>query len=301
MVQVAQRFGGGWTRQKLDVVESYLVAYSRVMQKQTSFSTWYFDGFAGSGFIDLSRDPLMEPLLPGQDSVMSGSAKRAMENPRIDFDEYVFVEKDQEKFDSLEALSGEYPDLSKQLVRGDCNAVVLDWAASLDRRTDRAVVFLDPFKLDVNWTTVEALGRSGVVDLWLWFPLWVVNRLLKRDGYPFERHASALERVYGGDAWKRLYHEESVMADFWGEPKREVRRDDRAAVVNLYREQMLSCFHTVSESSDGWFYRPDGTPLYVLLFACANPRGSDVAMKIAKYLLSPEFLRPAAFQGELAI
>ena len=29
MTQVAQRFGGGWTRQKLDVVENYLVAYTR--------------------------------------------------------------------------------------------------------------------------------------------------------------------------------------------------------------------------------------------------------------------------------
>ena len=88
----------------------------------------------------------------------------------------------------------EYPELSTRLIHGDCNSVVLDWAASLDRRKDRGVVFLDPFKLEVNWTTVEALGRSGVVDLWLWFPLWVVNRLLKRDGYPYGSHANALER-----------------------------------------------------------------------------------------------------------
>ena len=219
----------------------------------------------------------------------------------MDFDEYLFVEKDLEKCKSLDALRMEYPELSTRLIHGDCNAVVLDWAASLDRRKDRGVVFLDPFKLEVNWTTVEALGRSGVVDLWLWFPLWVVNRLLKRDGYPYGSHANALRRVYGSDAWKRLYHEESFMSDFWGEPKREIRREDRAAVVNLYREQMLGCFNNVSESSDGWFYRPDGTPLYVLLFACANPRGSDVAMRIAKYLLSPEFLRPTAVQSELAL
>ena len=72
-------------------------------------------------------------------------------------------------------------------------------------------------------------------------------------------------------------------------------------MVELYREQMLGCFHSVSESSDGWFYRPDGTPLYVLLFACANPRGSEIAMKIAKYLLSPEFLRPTAVQSEMSL
>ena len=47
MTQVAQRFGGGWTRQKLDVVENYLVAYTRVMQKQTN---------SGLGTSTASRD-----------------------------------------------------------------------------------------------------------------------------------------------------------------------------------------------------------------------------------------------------
>ena len=210
------------------------------------------------------------------------------------------MEKDLEKYRSLQALMGEYPDLSTQLTWGDCNSVVVDWAKSLDRRTDRADVFLDPFALEVNWTTVEALGRSGVVDLWLWFPLWAVNRLLKSDDFPIDRHEKALKRVHGGDAWRRLYHE-SVMADFWGEVKREVCREDRLAVVDLYREQMLGCFHNVSQSSDGWFYNNKGQPLYVLLFVCSNPCGSEVAMKIAKYLLSPEFLRPAAFQSKLFV
>ena len=301
MVRKTQSFGGGWTRQKLDVVENYLVSYTRVMKNQPGFRTWYFDGFAGSGSVDTGGVPSTVPLLPGYETVMAGSARRALENPQIDFDEYVFVEKDPECFESLEALAGEFPNRKTQLVRGDCNAVVLDWAQTLDRRVDRAVVFLDPFKLEVDWTTVEALGRTGVVDLWLWFPLWVVNRLLKRDDFPHPPHAVALERVYGGDAWRRLYDAQSPMADFWGHTEQVVRRKERAAVVDLYREQMLECFYSVSESSDGWFYRPDGTPLYVLLFACANQRGSEVAMRIAKYLLSRDFLNPPAVQAPLGI
>ena len=216
MVSVPQSFGGAWTRQKLDVVEHYLVAYSRVMKNRPRFRTWYFDGFAGSGSVDTSGDPLAVPLIPGYETFMAGSARRALQNPRIDFDEYVFVEKKLECFKSLEALVGEFPDLKTRLVRDDCNAVVLEWAKTLDPRVDRAVVFLDPFALEVDWTTVEALGKTGVVDLWLWFPLWVVNRLLKRDDFPHRSHAVALERVYGGDAWRRLYDVRSSAVDLWG-------------------------------------------------------------------------------------
>lgn len=72
-------------------------------------------------------------------------------------------------------------------------------------------------------------------------------------------------------------------------------------MVDLHREQMLGCFHSVSESSDGWFYRPNGTPLHVLFFACANSRGREIAMRIAKYLLSPEFLMPTAVQSEISL
>ena len=164
---------------------------------------------------------------------------------------------------SLEALAGRISESENASCTRRLQRVVLDWAQTLDRRVDRAVVFLDPFKLDVDWTTVEALGRTGVVDLWLWFPLWVVNRLLKRDDFPHPPHAVALERVYGGDAWRRLYDAQSPMADFWGHTEQVVRRKERAAVVDLYREQMLDCFYSVSESSDGWFYRPDGGRLFM--------------------------------------
>ena len=301
MVRVNQSFGSGWTRQKLDVVENYLVAYTRVMKNQPGFRTWYFDGFAGSGSVDTGRVPSAVPLIPGYETVMAGSARRALENPRIDFDEYVFVEKDPECFESLEALAGEFPNRKTRLVRSDCNAVVLQWAKTVDRRVDRAVVFLDPFALDVDWTTVEALGRTGVVDLWLWFPLWVVTRLLKRHGLPDPRHAVALERVYGGDAWRGLYDVQFQDPDLWGEIEEVAVRKDQAAVVDLYREQMLKCFYRVSESSDGWFYSSNGAPLYVLLFACANQGGSGVAMKIAEHLLSRDFLNPSAVQPPLGI
>jgi len=41
-------FGGPWSRLKLDCVESYAVAYLKVMQQQ-NWSLHYVDAFAGQG------------------------------------------------------------------------------------------------------------------------------------------------------------------------------------------------------------------------------------------------------------
>ena len=47
-------FGGRWTRQKLDILERYLDAYTTVL-KYRHFSLVYIDAFAGTGFLDGAR------------------------------------------------------------------------------------------------------------------------------------------------------------------------------------------------------------------------------------------------------
>ena len=144
-------------------------------------------------------------------------------------------------------------------------------------------------------------ASSSCRRCWLgWGPAQVQVPINQLGHVP--RHAVALERVYGGDAWRGLYDVQLQDPDFWGNIIEEVSvRKEQAAVVELYREQMLKCFYGVSESSDGWFYSSTGAPLYVLLFACAIQGGSEVAMRIAKHLLSREFLNPTAVQGSLGI
>lgn len=46
----------------------------------------------------------------------------------------------------------------------------------------RAVVFLDPFGMQVEWRTIERIGQTKAIDLWILFPLGVaVNRFLTKD------------------------------------------------------------------------------------------------------------------------
>ena len=48
------KFGGKWTKIKIDILVDYARAYLTIMQKYANESNWeliYFDGFAGSGKI----------------------------------------------------------------------------------------------------------------------------------------------------------------------------------------------------------------------------------------------------------
>ena len=49
------RFGGDWTKDKLDMVERYLNAYTTALKKKDYFRLMYIDAFAGSGIINLKK------------------------------------------------------------------------------------------------------------------------------------------------------------------------------------------------------------------------------------------------------
>ena len=45
------------------------------------------------------------------------------------------------------------------------------------------MLFLDPYGMQVEWRTIEAIAKTEAIDLWLLFPLAIgVNRLLTKSG-----------------------------------------------------------------------------------------------------------------------
>ena len=51
------------------------------------------------------------------------------------------------------------------------NQKLLAFAQSTDWKTHRAVVFLDPYGMQVEWKTIQALGQTEAVDLRFCFHL----------------------------------------------------------------------------------------------------------------------------------
>lgn len=66
----------------------------------------------------------------------------------------------------------------------------------------RAVLFLDPFGMQIPWETIKAIAKTEAIDLWYLFPLGVaVNRLLTRDGNIKESLKRRLSEIFGTADW----------------------------------------------------------------------------------------------------
>ncbi|MBI4484649.1 MAG: three-Cys-motif partner protein TcmP [Acidobacteria bacterium] len=174
------RFGGAWTDQKLDILERYLAAYTTAL-KNTPFTKRYIDAFAGSGYREVTRGfPDLSEQEPQE--LLEGSARRALRvQPR--FEEYIFIESHAGRRAQLEALKLELPELADCIeVRGGDANQELQQLCTGSWVSRRAVLFLDPYGMQVDRVTIEAVARTKAIDMWLLFPVGIgVNRLLKRD------------------------------------------------------------------------------------------------------------------------
>lgn len=191
------RFGGSWTEDKLNRIDDYLKAYMTIFKGNPAASrlgTCYVDAFAGTGrrYSPVAKDrvegSLFEDALGDADasSLKEGSAYVALRQEQP-FDRYVFVDRSPERAGNLNKLREDFPGLASRISVevADANDFLKRWCSETDWRSNRAVVFLDPYGMQVDWTTIEAIARTKAIDLWLLFPLGqAVNRLLTRQRVP---------------------------------------------------------------------------------------------------------------------
>ena len=174
-----QSFGGRWTEEKLGLLTKYLKAYVTIFTKNPraqSFQTIYVDAFAGTGYIhqrrkDSNQSDLFGDLADNEaQGFIKGSAVRALElNPG--FGEYLFIEKDSDRFAELAALRKQYVGKKISIENVETNEYLRNWCRTTDWKTSRALVFLDPYGMQVDWSLIEELAKTKAVDLWLLFPL----------------------------------------------------------------------------------------------------------------------------------
>jgi three-Cys-motif partner protein len=113
----------------------------------------------------------------------------------------------------LEALKRDYPSLAGKIdiKNGDANIEIKRLCAG-DWSDSRSVMFLDPYGMQVEWSTIEAIAGTCAIDLWLLFPLGMaVNRVLTRSGDIPESWRKRLDLLLGDQTWfDDFYHVEPV-------------------------------------------------------------------------------------------
>ena len=297
-------FGGDWTRQKLGMLGQYLNAYTTALKNQP-FNLTYVDAFAGSGtWTPKSRyepDGLLsvdafagsgisttesgyEPNDYGEfQELAKGSARIALEVDDKPFDRLVFIEKNPANAASLRDLRGDYPNRDILIINDDANIALPDFCRGMGR-FDRAVVFLDPFKTEVEWGTVEAVAKTQKIDCWILFPRMAITRMMPRENEPSKALSLRLDKIFGGrEYWSGLYsaYQQSTI---FGDEQTIEQRGDYEVIRQSYRKRLESAFAGVAPTSRA-LRSSQNSILFDLFFAAGNPRGAKRAMPIADHIL----------------
>jgi three-Cys-motif partner protein len=293
---VKQVFGGDWTEEKLNRIRKYLPAYTRIM-KNYNFIFTYIDAFAGTGYRELKdteqNNQLLFPELIEKESqrFIDGSARIALQvEPR--FKRYILIEKDVNKVTELEKLQQEFPDKSQdiKIVNEDANDYLVKLCNTTNWKSNRAVLFLDPFGMQIPWSTIEAIAQTQAIDLWYLFPLGIaVNRLLTKDGNIPEAWRTKLDNIFGTSNWFEAFYKPvqqqqlSLFGDFT-EPNKTEKTANFDSISQYFVERLKTVFSGVAENPL-LLRNSSNNPLYLLCFASANPKGARTAIKIAQHIL----------------
>ena len=261
---------GRWSEEKLGLLEKYLKAYARIMNSQKR--KWlkafhYIDAFAGSG----------QARVKDEERYIEGSPLRALQcDPP--FDCYWFIELSPQRVEELKSLQSQFPNRKVIIRRGDCNRILCEEVIpQITRKSkQRALIFLDPYGLQVEWTTVEALARAKTFDVFVNFPLMAVTRILKRDEPPTGWRMNLLKKVMGDDSWVgKIYSNQLTL---FGEVLR-VRDVMRAEwLARIYADQVSNIFKFVSKPVI--MTNSKNAPLYALFLASHNPTAVKIVNDI---------------------
>lgn len=285
-------FGGDWTEEKLDRLEKYLPAYATVL-KGRAYKYAYIDAFAGPGHRVRQRGQ----AAPNQDlwgedpdelgkRFTAGSAIRAMRSEPA-FQSYIFIEQDAAALAKLKrTLRKAFPQRISlaRFELGDAN-VVLKRLCDCDWSKHRAVLFLDPYGMEVEWSTMQAIARTEAIDVWILFPAGIgVNRQLPLDGKVPEWARTVLTRLFGTPNWYERFYAKQATGDMFGGPDRVQKIGSSDDIVAFYLERLEDIFPHVAPKPLV-LCNSNNAPMFALFFAAAHPKYGATAVKIAQHVL----------------
>ena len=247
-------FGGSWTQEKLTIINDYLKFYATALSKQ-KVKLVYIDAFAGSG----------KTVLPDGTEV-DGSAIISL---KYNFDEYYFIEIDPKRAASLETIIKErFPEkIAKvHIINNNCNNCLKE---VLSRLTvyNRAVMFLDPYALELDWSVLEIAKDKNILDIWYLFPLNALTRNLPKKKKLTQAMENKIDNILGTHEWESsLYQLDDQISMFGDENYIRVNFEE---LVSFVRNRLTSTFAYVSPKSR-ILKNSKNSPLFILFFMMTN-------------------------------
>lgn len=282
-------FGSSLTDLKLSMVKGYLEAFTTALSGKT-FELWYIDAFAGTGERTVKLAPreagLWEPSTKEKIETKKGSARIAIETVPP-FDQHFFFERKAIHARALENLKDEFPNKKIHVRNGDANTLIQKASNWPGWRRTRAVMFLDPYGMGVEWKTLEAIRKTEAIDVWYLVSLAGLYRQATHDSAALDgSKRRALSRMLGTDEWLTEWYKENPQASLLDELEPNTARAvDLNKMEAFVTNRLGSLFPTVLGPKR--LYNDRNAPMFSLYFLMSNPdpRARVVAEPIANHIL----------------
>ena len=198
------------------------------------------------------------------------------------------VELDEEKCKNLDSsLKERFPDKRGKIhcVSEDCNKKLKDLAKFLERHPEyRALAFIDPFGMALDWESLEACKGKGI-DLWVLLPSGVAaNRLLTQDGNISEQWMERLKRFLGlseKEIREQFYYTYTAPSLFGDEVSVTSKQDNSInKIAELYSQQLKKIWAHVSKPY--MMRAKNRNTLYHFICVSNNKAGLSIANDIIR-------------------
>ncbi len=248
------------------------------------WKTIYFDGFAGSGTREEQKNPgLMQQLriTAEEEKTYKGAAERVLGLKDLSFDYYYFIDKNEKSIKKLKDKLGEkYKDKTIVFRSGDANQQLLELSSALKTNDFAALVFLDPFGMQIDWNSIAEL-KDTHSDVWILVPTGViVNRLLDRAGKL--EFSDKLQSFFGLtiEEIKNYFYREHKVQTLFGEEEIITKVSQPIEkIANLYAERMKTIWEHVTDKPLVLRNR-NGVPIFHFVFASNYKNAKTIAKQI---------------------
>ena len=255
---------GGWAQKKYKLLQMYNELFATGMKNRWGTRVTYLCSGSGKSRIrKINKVVLGSPLI-------SLSIKDK-------YNKYIFCEEDKECISALQLrVENEFPQADVHYVKGNCNERVLDIVNLIPRpskdKKGRTFCFVDPFSLNIEFSTVRKLCEKHFVDFLILLALDMdANR---NESIYVEENNNRVDKFLGYENWRQK----------WKEQKSE-GKSFRIFLAHTYANQMMTLGYSKESIAQMIEVRSDekNLPLYHLAFFSRHIRGYQFWKQVKKY------------------
>jgi three-Cys-motif partner protein len=284
---VDHEFGAQHTDLKLSIIERYLQAYTTALTPYFS-QLWFIDAFAGTGTrtvrVEAREGDLIDAPAPERVEQRRGSAQIAIDiSPK--FDRLIFMDTKPSHCRALRDLAERHVDRDIVVIETDCNRAIQSQIAWEGWKNTRAVMFLDPYGMEVEWATLETIAATRAIDVWFLFSLSGLYRQATRRNSDIDASKrAAITRILGTNAWELELYSDLGQADMFGGEEKQ-RTADVRGLERYVKARLETIFAKVFEPLA---LPVEQKPQRFSLFLCISnpdPKAIGLSTRIADHIL----------------